>query len=313
MRMRLTHPSGLYILFFTEMWERFSFYGMRALLVLYMTKVFLFSDHVAFGVYGAYLALVYTTPVLGGFLADRILGFKRAIYLGGILIMCGHVCLSLTDTSFFYLGLSFIIAGTGFFKSSISSLVGELYAQNDPRRDSGFTLFYMGINIGALLATLSCGFIAEAYGWHYGFGLAAIGMLLGLINFALGQPHLATVGSAPEQNAVTRPRLFRFNIQHGIILASFASVWLFSLLLQHEVIVGYLLLLTGIGSTLIIICLALSSPTTQRSNLFTLLLLFLLSIVFFSLFEQAGSSLTLFTERSIDRSLFNWSIAAWPE
>ena len=207
--------------------------------MLFRSKVFLFSDHLAFGVYGAYLALVYTTPVLGGFLADRILGFKRAIYLGGILIMCGHVCLSLTDTSFFYLGLSFIIAGTGFFKSSISSLVGELYAQNDPRRDSGFTLFYMGINIGAFTASLLCGYLGETYGWSYGFGAAGIGMLLGLIIFLWGQEYLD--GNAEPPSDLHLQKYLNITYETWAYISGIFMVLSSWILIQNQEVVGNIL------------------------------------------------------------------------
>ena len=262
----------------------------------------------AFGIYGAYMALVYTTPVIGGFLADRLLGFRISIILGGILIMCGHISLALPSHHFFYIGLSFVICGTGFFKSSISSLVGELYHPNDPRRDSGFTIFYMGINIGALIATLLCGFVAESFGWHYGFGLAAIGMLFGLINFILGRKHLGDHGLSPNKNLLKKNILAGINLQHITILASLLAVALISILLKHEQIVAYLLYIMGIGAFIFIIGLALCYPKEQRNKLLGLLLLMILAVVFFALFEQAGSSMTLFTERSIHRDLFNWHI-----
>ena len=173
-------PRGLYVLCFAELWERFSFYGMRALLVLYLTKELLFSDAQAYGIYGAYGAWVYTTPVIGGWLADRWLGYQRAIVLGAILMALGHFSLAITHPMFFYTALALLIAGNGLFKPNISSLVGKLYARDDPRRDPGFTIFYMGINIGAFLAPLACGFVGDTFGWHYGFGLAGVGMLTGL-------------------------------------------------------------------------------------------------------------------------------------
>ena len=189
------HPRGLYICFATELWERFSFYGMKYLLLLYLTKYHLFSDAAGLGVLGSYASLVYAMPVLGGLIADRFIGMRKAITFGGLLLVAGHLGMAFEGEaarqtaagivrddqalSIFYLSLALIVVGVGFLKPNISTVVGKLYPEGDPRRDAGFTIFYMGINIGALLATLSCGFIAEAYGWHYGFGLAAIGMLLG--------------------------------------------------------------------------------------------------------------------------------------
>ena len=179
-------PSGLFLLFFAEMWERFSYYGMRALLTFYMIKGFLgYDDGQAYKVYGAYVGLVYMTPFFGGLLADRLLGAKRAVVLGGILMAAGHLMMTVESAGFFYMALALLIVGNGFFKPNISSIVGSLYPDGDPARDGGFTIFYMGINLGAAMAPLLCGYVGETYGWHYGFGLATIGMLLGLAVFMI--------------------------------------------------------------------------------------------------------------------------------
>jgi len=178
------HPVGLYTLFFAEMWERFSYYGMRALLVLYMIKGFLgMNDNAAYAVYGAYMALVYATPFIGGMLADRLLGARRAVVLGGLLMAAGHLMMTIEVSWAFYLALALLIAGNGFFKPNISTMVGQLYPAGSPKRDGGFTIFYMGINLGAAMSPLLCGYIGETYGWHYGFGLATIGMLTGVAVF----------------------------------------------------------------------------------------------------------------------------------
>jgi len=178
------HPVGLYTLFFAEMWERFSYYGMRALLVFYMIKGFLgMNDGRAYAVYGAYTALVYATPFVGGMLADRLLGARRAVVWGGLLMAAGHATMTVEREWAFYAALALLICGNGFFKPNISAIVGQLYAKEDPRRDGGFTLFYMGINLGAALAPLVCGYVGETYGWHYGFGLATLGMLTGVAVF----------------------------------------------------------------------------------------------------------------------------------
>ncbi len=178
------HPVGLYTLFFAEMWERFSYYGMRALLIFYMIKGFLgMNDGRAYAVYGAYTALVYATPFLGGMLADRLLGARRAVVWGGLLMAAGHATMTIERPWAFYAALALLICGNGFFKPNISTIVAELYPPGDTRRDGGFTLFYMGINLGAALSPLVCGYIGETYGWHYGFGLATLGMLTGVAVF----------------------------------------------------------------------------------------------------------------------------------
>jgi proton-dependent oligopeptide transporter, POT family len=180
------HPAGLYTLFFAEMWERFSYYGMRALLVFYMTKGFLgYEDSEAFTVYGAYTALVYMTPFFGGILADKLLGKRRAVILGGTLMALGHLMMTVEHTWGFFAALALLIAGNGFFKPNISTIVGSLYPHHSGKRDAGFTIFYMGINLGAAMSPLLCGYIGETYGWHYGFGLATIGMISGLAVFVM--------------------------------------------------------------------------------------------------------------------------------
>lgn len=180
----LGHPTGLFTLFFAEMWERFSYYGMRALLVFYMIKGFLrYDDAHSYAVYGAYTSLVYMTPFFGGMLADRLLGKRKAVILGGILMALGHFVMGFENSFAFYLALALLICGNGFFKPNISTIVGSLYTPDSPKRDGGFTIFYMGINLGASMSPLLCGYIGETYGWHYGFGLATIGMLVGLAVF----------------------------------------------------------------------------------------------------------------------------------
>ena len=196
------HPRGLMICFATEMWERFSFYGMKYLLLLYLTKYHLFTDAAGLEVLGGYAALVYAMPVIGGLLADRFLGMRKSVIFGGLLLVAGHLGMALEgeqarligDTverydgalQVFYFSLALIVMGVGFLKPNISTIVGRLYAKDDPRRDSGFTIFYMGINIGSFTATLLCGYLGETYGWSYGFGAAGIGMLLGLVTFTWG-------------------------------------------------------------------------------------------------------------------------------
>ncbi len=187
----LGHPTGLFVLFFAEMWERFSYYGMRALLVFYMTKGFLgYNDERAYGVYGAYTALVYMTPFFGGLIADRLLGARLTVIIGGLLMSAGHLVMTQESTLMFYFALALIITGNGFFKPNISAIVGELYPEGSVKRDGGFTIFYIGVNLGAAMSPLLCGYVGETYGWHYGFGLATIGMMIGLAVFVM--PTLVT-------------------------------------------------------------------------------------------------------------------------
>jgi POT family proton-dependent oligopeptide transporter len=210
----LGHPKGVYVCFFTEMWERFSFYGMKALLLLYLIQHHKFGDRVGLDVLGAYGGLVYCLPVFGGMLADRWLGMRKAVIFGGLLLCLGHFGMAFEgDTAqtingvvvrddgalrIFYLSLALIIAGVGFLKPNISTIVGKLYAQDDPRRDSGFSLFYAGINLGALFASIVCGYLGQTLGWKWGFGAAGIGMLLGLAQFLWGQKYLHGHAEPPK-------------------------------------------------------------------------------------------------------------------
>jgi len=189
-----SHPRWPSTLFFTEMWERFSYYGMRAILVLYMTQALRFTDEKAVSIYGYYTAAVYFLPILGGWIADRFLGAKRAVLVGGIIIACGHFSLAFSPLPFFYTGLCLVAIGTGLLKPNISTMVGDLYREDDPRRDSGFSLFYMGINLGAFIAPLVCGYLGQNINWHYGFAAAGIGMLLGLVQFVFSSNRLENVG-----------------------------------------------------------------------------------------------------------------------
>ncbi len=191
------HPKGLYVLFFTEMWERFSYYGMRALLMLYMMHGLHMGSRTSANVYGWYTGLVYLTPILGGYMADRFIGQRKAILVGGVLMAIGHFAMAFQTLWMFGLALGFLIVGNGFFKPNISVLVGQLYPANDARRDGAFTIFYMGINLGAFLSPLICGWLGQKLGWHYGFAAAGVGMLLGLGVYLWGQSHLGRAGLQP--------------------------------------------------------------------------------------------------------------------
>ncbi|PTQ10285.1 MFS transporter [Sphingomonas oleivorans] len=314
----LGHPRGLLVLFFTEMWERFSYYGMRALLVLYLIDHFGFTDTRAYMIYGAYTALAYITPVIGGNLADRWLGARKAVLYGAILLTLGHFLLGFEGErgqagiylSIFYLGLGFIVVGVGFLKANISTIVGSLYPRNDPRRDPAFTIFYMGINVGGALGPLIAGFLGQRYGWSYGFGAAGVGMLLGLLVFIWGKPALLGRGEPPVPERL-KEKLFGLNREWIIYLGGIAAVVICWQLVQYQELVGWLLGLSGA----LLVCYILYSSTTKlapvdRDRIFAALFLIVLSVLFWALFEQAGSSLNVYTDRQVDRTIFGVEIPA---
>ena len=323
----LGHPKGLFICFGTEMWERFSFYGMKYLLLLYLTKYHLFTDEAGLGVLGSYAALVYAMPVIGGLIADRYLGMRRAVVFGGLLLVAGHLGMALEgeqarlvgdtlirDTGaiqVFYFSLALIVMGVGFLKPNISTVVGKLYADDDPRRDAGFTIFYMGINLGAFTATLLCGWLGEVYGWAYGFGAAGIGMLFGLGLFLWGQDTLQGHGEAPDTDKLKQPILGPISLEWLIYGVSAAGVFVVWQLIQFTALVGTVL---NVVSALVAILLAwflLSRCTKiERERMFVLIVLTLSTVVFWALFEQAAGSMTLFADRATDRSLFGVELTA---
>ncbi len=289
------HPKALPILFFAEMWERFCFYGMRTLLTLYMVRGFLqYSDDQAFAVYGSYNSMVYLTPVLGGLLADRLLGYRRSIVLGGILMALGLFALLIQNSFFFFGGLALIIVGNGYFKPNISTLLGKLYAAGDPKRDAGFGIFYMGINIGAVTSTLICGAIGEYVSWTLGFGIAAAGMLAGLAVFHGGRKRLEGRGEIPDE-----ARYKKWAIP--VLVASVAIVPVITLLLQQSTIVSYILIVATVSMLGYILVASFYEEKVQRHRMWVILVLWFFHAVFWSFFEQAGSSLTLFAARNVDR------------
>jgi len=323
----LGHPKGLFVCFATELWERFSFYGMKYLLLLYLTKYHLFTDEAGLDVLGAYAGLVYGMPVIGGLLADRYLGMRKAVMFGGSLLVLGHFGMAFEGTQaalvdgvvtrdhgaiqVFYFSLALIIMGVGFLKPNISTIVGQLYAEKDPRRDSGFTIFYMGINLGSFLATILCGWLGETYGWRYGFGAAGIGMVIGLITFAWGQRFLH--GKAEPANpallaekifaGLTRERL----IYIGAILALFV-VWRLVQFnwLVHDLLLGLsALVLLGLGWFLVKHC-----TPVERHRMIVLIVLTVSTVVFWALFEQSAASMTLFADRIVDRQIGDATVTA---
>ena len=267
------HPVGLYVLFFTEMWERFSYYGMRAILVLYLVAEATadnaglgWSNGDALSLYGTYTMLVYVASIPGGIIADKLIGQRKSVLLGGILLVFGHSVLALEEMWAFYTGLGLIIGGVGMLKPNISTMVGGLYKQGDIRRDKGFTIFYIGINVGAFLSSLIVGYVGEVYGWHYGFGLAGIGMALGLIQYVLGQKHLKHVGNFlgtsenEEEKAASKRPLSKI----------------------------------------------------EKDRVVVLFISFLLVIVFWGAFEQAGGLMNIYASEKTNRMLMGWEVpASW--
>lgn len=326
----LGHPKGVYVCFFTEMWERFSFYGMKALLLLYLTKYHLFGDKAGLDLLGAYGGLVYCIPVFGGLLADRWLGMRKAVVFGGILLVLGHVGMAFEGQEAHrvggevvrdeaalgvtYLSLALIIMGVGFLKPNISTIVGKLYAENDPRRDSGFSLFYAGINLGALFASLVCGFLGEAYGWKYGFGAAGIGMLVGLGMFLWGQKYLHGHAEPPKPAAL-RERvagLPREWLIYGLavlaVLPVAALMWAAAngaFALGGELSLALMLMIVVLGGVLLWFAWFTGTQCTpvQRQQMIALMVLIFMALVFFTLYEQTYGSWVTFTDRLLTKDL----------
>jgi POT family proton-dependent oligopeptide transporter len=375
------HPRGLVVLFLTEMWERFSYYGMRGLLIFYLTEQFLFSDRAAAAQYGAYTTLVYLLPLIGGIVADRYLGNRKAVAFGALLLVFGHLTmavegppaqqqltyhgqtytfategrgearhvqlqvgagrydygpssdggleirglpadaplpaqlkkgdftLSVKDgrpiyQDFFFLALSLIVVGVGFLKSSISSIVGQLYEQNDPRRDPGFTLYYYGINLGSFWAAVLCGWLGESYGWSVGFGAAGVGMMAGFLVFVIGRPLLQGKGEPPNPAELKRKVLGPINVENLVYLASAVVLGVVYFVVGDNKLVG-LLLLPVAGATLLYVFwwLYKNGGRKEWERVFLALTLVAGATVFWALFEQAGSSLNLFAERNVNLTL----------
>jgi POT family proton-dependent oligopeptide transporter len=320
------HPRGLYTLFFTEMWERFSYYGMRALLVLFMTASIAdgglgFDDVSATAIYGLYTAAVYLVCLPGGWIADRMLGARRCVWYGGITIMCGHFLLAIPAGPTFYIGLIVVVLGTGLLKPNVSAIVGELYPQGGAACDAGYTIFYMGINLGAMLGPLVCSGLGESsrFGWHYGFAAAGVGMLLGLIQYRLTSASLGNAGLLPahlreEGKADGAPKYGWLMICGGLSLVAV----IFALSLTGMITINALSLARV--STYVIASLAVAFfayiymfgrlDSVEKKRVGVIIVLVICAAVFWSGFEQTGSSFSLFAERYTDRISFGFEIPA---
>ena len=381
MQILKNHPKGLIILFFAEMWERFSYYGMRGILIFFLTQHFLFDDAAASATYGSYTSLVYLLPLVGGIMADRYIGTRKAIAFGAVLLVAGHGMmafegrpatetltyagaqyevvsegrgaarevgimidgqrydftpaegggLALTDlpadaslpqvlpegdytleqtrdqngVNIFYLAISLIIMGVGFLKPNISTIVGQLYPQGDPRRDSGFTLYYYGINLGAFWAAVLCGLLGQTVGWWAGFGLAGVGMALGLIVFVLGKPLLQGNGEPPNPELIKRPLIGPINREWLIYISAILGVGIVWFMVQRNALVGTVLSVSTLLSLALIawIIAFVCKTWVQRQRMMLAVVLIFGAVVFFTLFEQAGTSLNLFADRNVDLTI----------
>ena len=328
----LGHPKGLYVCFFTEMWERFSFYGMKALLLLFLIEHHKFGDRVGYDVIGAYGGLVYCIPVIGGLLADRYLGMRKAVIFGGLLLVLGHLGMAIEGNAAqsvngvvvrdegalraFYLSLSLIIMGVGFLKPNISTIVGKLYAQEDPRRDSGFSLFYAGINLGALFASLVCGYLGKTLGWQYGFGAAGIGMGLGLTMFIWGQKYLHGHAESPNPQGLAARTVIGLNREWSIYLGALLGLlpvaglmWAVAngafTLGEHISLALGLMILVMLAVLAWFVWFTLSKCTkVERERMISLMALIFMCLVFFTLYEQTYGSWVTFTDRLLTKDLF---------
>lgn len=308
---RKIHPKALFTLFFAEMWERFSFYGMRAFLILYMTAE-LFdhlsqgeSDSRSYGIYGAFNALLYAAPIVGGMLADKLIGFRRAVITGGIFMALGQFMLATnaamgSQQVMFFSGLGLLAVGNGFFKPNISSFLGTFYDRNDSRKDGAFTIFYMGINIGAFLAPLTCGYLAREVHYSLGFLAAGLGMLLGIIVFWRNMKNYEDKGNPPDM-AVLKQKVFGFlSKEWAVIVGAVVSVPVFALLIDAEKITDIILLVAGIGIIGYLLYTSFTSEDkAEGQRLLVFIALFMFHMIFWTLFEQAGGSLNILTDRYV--------------
>ncbi len=317
------HPMGLFILFFTEMWERFSYYGMRAILVLYITTSATglnpglgWNEGDALALYGWYTMLVYVMSIPGGILADKFIGQKKSVLFGGLVLCLGHGILAVEEMWAFYTGLTLIVLGVGGLKPNISTMVGGLYREGDIRRDKGFTIFYIGINIGAAAASIAVGYVGQTIGWHYGFGMAGIGMLLGQIVFMAGQKYLVGVGDAPtaEEKANSDEglgRLFHKLFRERVPLIVFLLIEAFGVYLIATGVIGYGLLSMFLGLVVGLMMVIYNELTQIEKDRYVVLLLsFIIVIVFWGAFEQAGGLMNIYTQQKVNRVVMGFEIPA---
>ena len=312
------HPRGLGTLFFTEMWERFSYYGMRALLVLFMVDATTgdnpglgFSDSQAGAMYGLYTAMVYVLALPGGWIADKLWGQRKAVFVGGCIIAAGHFSMAIPILPTFYLGLCLIVIGTGLLKPNISAMVGDLYPEGGARRDAGFSIYYMGINLGGFLGPLLCGLFGESYNWHLGFSLAGIGMVAGLIQYRMGGKYLGTAGHLVIDDDAARLTRRAGNLYRTLGIVGVIVIAVVALAVTGVIEVPLESIARGLGVAIVALAVlyfvfllfAGGHTTEEKKRLLVIFWLFILAAIFWSGFEQAGSSMNLFAERLTDRNI----------
>ena len=317
------HPTGLSTLFFTELWERFSYYGMRALLVLFMVDTVSsggmgLDDKTASAIYGLYTAFVYLAALPGGWIADRLLGAQRAVWVGGLVIAAGHFTLAIPSTAAFFIGLVLVVIGTGLLKPNVSAIVGQLYPEGGARRDAGFTIFYMGINMGAFLGPLICGYLGEEVNWHAGFGASGVGMLFGVFQYRFSANRLGEAGlhsSAPKVDSAGMDKAW-YPVIGGCLIVVLVLVLGLTGTLKFNALAlaqNTTFVIVGLAFAFFVYIFAFGKLTpTERNHTLVIVVLFITSAVFWSGFEQAGSSLNLFADRYTDRMVFGFEIpASW--
>ncbi len=302
-----SQPACLKILFLTEMWERFGFYIVQVLLIFYLTKVFHLSDLISSSILGAFTAISYATPIAGGYLADRFLGFKHSVILGGILLSAGYAMLSIQDNSLFYIALGTISVGTGFFKPNISSYLGNFYADNDSRCENGYTIFYIGINIGIILCTLTSGFILSLLGWRAAFLSASVALLVGITIFSFGLFTLKKNGKLNplKKLAVTQLTLFNISLIYSGVLG---AILLASVLIKNIQLANYIFTIGGICLLAMLTRIAMRAEAKHAGKMLATLILITSSVLFWALYFQLFISLNLFIDRLLDRNAFGFTL-----
>lgn len=304
----LHQPKALYFLFLIELWERFGFYITRGLLVLYLAKLFLFTDSRAYLLFGAFTALLWFTPIIGGYVADKVWGYRRTLIVGALCFILGYGLLISTSIHMFYLGLSFILVGNGFFKPNVASLMGSLYDKDDPRRDGGFTIYYMGINVGALLATVFAGALVEYWGWRSAFATSSAGMFIGLVLFLSGARVLGDRGLCTRDHLKSARWLGRITYSHLVYVLLALLIASGYVLLQLLLLANVVLAVFGTLFVALFIRNAMKRDVTERNRMLACLILILFSIIFWVLYQQAPASVNLFTERNVARTWFGHTI-----
>jgi POT family proton-dependent oligopeptide transporter len=303
-------PKGLYLLFFTELWERFGFYMLSTILVLYLSKGLAYSDSSAYLLYGAFSSMLYLMPVVGGYLADRFIGYRQSITIGAILFLIGYLLMSIPNQRSLFLGLSFVIIGHGFFKPNVSGIVGELYGPHDPRRDGGFTLFYMGINIGSLLPPIFAGALVAAYTWGSGFLVAACGMVVSLIVFLAGQHRLGTAGIVPDTSPLHKSGAIKAVFYVLLLVGILVTIGILHLLLFHPREANLILVIASLGVIAAVLFFLFKELPEQRRKMVACLILIVISVGFWAIYNQTFTSLMLFADRNMSKEFLGFTIDA---